>query len=321
MFKQIYKEIKKYDYIVIARHLRVDPDAHASAIALRESIKTTFPDKSVYAIGNGTIRFNYIGKLDKIPNIEEDKKVLLICLDTPDFKRVELLDFKSYDKVIKIDHHQFIENFGDIEIVEDTKSSTCEIIYDLIKATKLVMNEKIAEIIYAGIVSDTGRFLYNFDHRTIKCINDLIENYNVDYIKCYSNIYKRPYNELKLYSYMIDKMEITDYGVGYVKVTEEILNKYCIDSVSSGDLVNNFTNIDELLVWLTATEDVKNSCIRVSIRSRGPIINKIAEAHGGGGHKLAAGTRVPSFEEIDDIIKDLNNVCNEYIEERDKNED
>ncbi len=60
MFKHIYKTIKKYDTIVIARHVGVDPDAMASQIALRDSIKLTFPKKNVYAIGTGTSRFSYI---------------------------------------------------------------------------------------------------------------------------------------------------------------------------------------------------------------------------------------------------------------------
>ena len=81
-------------------------------------------------------------------------------------------------------------------------------------------------------------------------------------------------------------------------ITDEIMNKYDIDSASSGGAINEFNNIDELLVWLSATEDTRNGCIRVSIRSRGPEINKIAEKYNGGGHKLASGARLVSFEEV-----------------------
>ena len=51
MFKEIYKKIKKYDTIVIARHIGVDPDAMASQIGLRDSIRLTFPGKKVLAVG------------------------------------------------------------------------------------------------------------------------------------------------------------------------------------------------------------------------------------------------------------------------------
>ena len=102
--------------------------------------------------------------------------------------------------------------------------------------------------------------------------------------------------------------------LGYIKVTNDILTKYNLDSASSGNLINEFNHIEDVLVWITATEDTKNSIIRISIRSRGPVINKIAERYNGGGHKLASGARVPSYEEVDMLIKDLDKVCKKYIE-------
>ena len=57
MFNKIYKTIKKYDTIVIARHIGVDPDAMASQLALKETIELTFPKKKVYAVGSGGMKF------------------------------------------------------------------------------------------------------------------------------------------------------------------------------------------------------------------------------------------------------------------------
>jgi phosphoesterase RecJ-like protein len=59
------------------------------------------------------------------------------------------------------------------------------------------------------------------------------------------------------------------------------------------------------MVWATITEDVKNNQFRVSIRSRGPEINEIAEKHHGGGHKYASGVKAKTLEEAMDIMKDL----------------
>ena len=112
MFKKIYKEIKKYNTIVIARHIGVDPDALASELALKESIKLTFPNKNVYAVGNGSSKFSYMGHLDKL---EEFENFLLIVLDTPDKKRIDYRDYNKASMIIKIDHHPFIEDFGGIE--------------------------------------------------------------------------------------------------------------------------------------------------------------------------------------------------------------
>lgn len=321
MYKKIFKAIKSYDNIVIARHVGIDPDAMASQVALRDSIRLTFPDKHVYAIGNGTVRFNFMGHLDRGMDYDKMDKVLLIVLDTPDKRRVDMEDVTHYEYSIKIDHHPFIEEFCDLELIDDEKSSASEMIYDLISETKLVLNKEICEILYAGMVADTNRFLFNNSKsQTFKTVSDMLDLYDLDITKVYKNLYQRPMSEIRMFGYMASNMKITENGVGYIKVSDEILNKFGVDSATCGNLINEFNSVKELLVWITATEDVKNSVIRVSIRSCGPVINKVAEKFGGGGHALASGVKLPSFLEVDDLISNLDVLCSEYIESSDMDE-
>ena len=83
IFRNIYKYIKKYNTIVIARHKGPDPDALGSQLALRELIRNRYPKKHVYAVGSYATRFRFMGSLDKIEDIDYDN-ALLIVLDTPD---------------------------------------------------------------------------------------------------------------------------------------------------------------------------------------------------------------------------------------------
>lgn len=322
MYKQIFKQIKKFDNIVIARHIGVDPDAMASQVALRDSIKLTFPNKNVYAIGASTVRFNYFGKLDKGINFEQLDNILLIVLDTPDKRRVDMTELKDYAYSIKIDHHPFIEKYCDLELIDDTKSSASEMVCDLIKNTKLKSDKQIAKNLFCGMVADTNRFMFNnTSYKTFNVVADLLKDDYFDITECYANLYRRPFAEMQLLSYMTNNMKITENGVGCVKIDNDVMTKFQLDSVSGGDLINEYNHVDELLVWVTATEDIKNSCIRVSIRSRGPVINKVAEKYNGGGHKLASGARVPSYEEVDLLVKDLDSLCEKYIEGCDDDED
>lgn len=313
MFKKIFKEIKKFDTIVIARHVGVDPDAMSSQIALRDSIKLTFPNKKVMAVGTGSAKFKYIGNLDKM---EIDDNSLLIIVDTPDMKRVDISSMEGFKKKIKIDHHPFIEEFCDLEYIEDTASSAAEIIMKLIKETKLECNKEIAKTLFIGLVADSNRFLFNScTESTFALVSYYLGEYQFNMNEVYQQMYVRPLKEVRLEGFISENIKVTDNGVGYIKITDDIINKYKVDSASAGNMVNNFNFIEEILVWLTITEDVKNGLIRISIRSRGPEINQVAEKYNGGGHKFASGAKISSFEEAELLVKDLDKTTKKYIKD------
>lgn len=311
MFKKIYKEIKKYNTIVIARHIGVDPDALASQLALKESIKLTFPNKNVYAVGNSSSKFSYMGKLDKL---EDFDNFLLIVLDTPDKKRIDYKDYSKASMTIKIDHHPFIEDFGGIEYIDDSASSTSEILMELLLKTKLKCNSEIAKLLYYGLVSDSNRFLFDSStSKTFNLVSTYLSKYPLKLSDIYTNLYLRPLKEVRLEGYISLNMKVTENGVAYIILTNDIITKFKADSASAGNMINNFNFIDEVLVWIIVTEDVKNNNVRVNIRSRGPEINKIAEKYNGGGHPQASGARLSSIDEAEALISDIDYATENYI--------
>ena len=316
MYKRIFKEIKKYDTIVIARHIGVDPDAMASQIALRDSIRLTFPEKKVLAVGTGSARFHYIGNLDKLEDVND---ALLIVTDTPDKRRVDITSFDGFSEIIKIDHHPFIEKYADIELIEDDKTSAAEIVMELIKNTKLLCDSNIARTLFIGLTSDSNRFLFDsVTANTFRIVADFLEEYPFDMYKVYQDMYARPLNEVKLEGYMGHNMEVTEHGVGYMKITDKDINEFGVDSGSPGNIVNSFNFIEGVYVWVTMTEDVKNENIRISIRSRGPVINKVAEKYNGGGHKFASGARIKDFDEAMKLINDLDKELEKYLKSKEE---
>lgn len=303
MYKRIYKEIKKYDTIVLARHIGVDPDAMASQIALRDSIKLTFPEKKVMAVGTGSNKFTYLGKLDKL---EKDDNTLLIVTDTPDRKRVDTAIPEEFAYSIKIDHHPFIEKYCDLELIEDDTCSACEIIMKMLMETKLQCNKEIAEALFLGMVSDSNRFLFNScTSKTFELVSYYMGKYNFNLAELYQKMYARPMNEVRLEGYISLNMTVTDNGLGYIKISDQTLKDFEVDSAAAGNMVNNFNFINEVMVWATITEDVKNNQYRVSIRSRGPSVNQIAEKYNGGGHKQACGAKPKTIEEAMSLMNDL----------------
>lgn len=313
MLKKIYEQINKFNTIVIARHIGVDPDALGSQFALKRSIEKTFPDKKVYAVGSKSSRYNYFPKLDKYES-KNNEDVLLIVVDTPDKKRIDIAGIDYFTNICKIDHHPFIDKFSEYEYIDTTSSSASELVLRFLNENKMTIDKEIAEFIFLGIVSDTNRFLFNTTSNTFEIVKELVGEYDLDTENLYRDLYMRPISEVRLQGYISENMKLTENGFAYIVITNDILVKYGVDASSAGNMVNNFNNIDEVLVWATISEDVKNNLIKFNIRSRGPIINTIAEKYNGGGHQFASGARLPNMEQAELLIKDLDEICKDYID-------
>lgn len=317
-YHQIYRKIKKFDTIVIARHVGPDPDALGSSLGLKDSIQATFPRKKVYAVGLGAAKFRYLGNVDKFDESFYDNS-LLIVLDTPDIKRVDGVDVKKFKYKIKIDHHPFIEKFCDIEIVDDTASSASQMVMELIFNTPLKMTKEAAKRLYIGLVADTERFLYKYTTpKTFKIVSKLIEKTGIDITELYPQFYNRSLTEIRFYAYLMANIQVTDNKFGYLKIDDDILCEYGVDAATAGNMINNFNNIEEIVAWAFFSHDKLNNNVRGSIRSRGPVINEIAADFGGGGHALASGVKLPSFERADELIDALDEACRKYNEEHKK---
>ena len=309
VFKKIYRKIKEYNTIVVARHLGPDPDAVTTEIALRDSIKATFPKKKVYAVGASVSRFKVFGKLDKI-NENEIEDALLIVVDVPNISRIDGVTFTKYKEVIKIDHHPYEDAMGHIELVDTTSCSAAQLVAELILNTNLKMTKEVAENLFLGIVSDSDRFLLSYTSvKTFEIVNKILKNSNIDFYKSYNKLYERPLNEIRFQGFIAMNLVVTENGLAYIKISAEDVKKYNVDSSTASNMVNNFNFIKGVKIWLFITEDEKKNVYKINIRSRGPVINKIATKYNGGGHQFASGIRTPDREDIDKLIADLDELC------------
>lgn len=314
MENKIYKLISKYNNIVIARHIGPDPDAIASQISLRDSIKLTFPNKNVYAVGKTVSKFKNYGQLDKIDTTTLENP-LLIVVDVPNISRIDGTDYNLYKEVIKIDHHPYEDKMGKIEIVDTTASSASELVAKLIFKTKLKMDKTIASNLFLGIVADSDRFLLaTTSSETLNIASKLLNNYNLELKKLYTELYERPINEFKFQAFLALNMTITENGFAYIKITNEMIKEYNVDSAAASNMVNNFNYIKEVHAWAFSSYDERQEIYKINIRSRGPVINEIASKYNGGGHQYASGARIKNPEDIDKLFHELDMECKKYNE-------
>lgn len=313
VINQIFRKIRKYNNIVIARHVSPDPDAIASQIALRDSILATFPTKKVLAVGVGVAKFKDYGTLDK-QDYSSIKDALLIALDVPNMSRIDGIENLNYKEIIRIDHHPKEDIPASVEWGDVTCSSTAQMVSELIMDSKLVLNKKIASNLFLGMVSDSDRFLLkNTTAHTFEVAARLVRESEIDFPSLYDKLYIRPFSEIKFQAYIINNLTIVDNAFAYIKIDEDILKEYNVDPATVTNMINNFNFIGDYVVWCFVVNDKRNDQIKISIRSRGPVINTIANRYNGGGHKLASGCRLKTDEEVEKLLEELKTAAVDYI--------
>ena len=159
--KEIMAAIKQYETIIIHRHQRPDPDAIGSQVGLAELLRASFPEKNIYQVGGPVEGLEFLAEMDVITD-DVYRGALVIVTDTANAPRISDARFSLGDQLIKIDHHPNDEPYGDLVWVNTNASSCSEIIVDFWQQhlAELTMTDNAARLLYAGIVGDTGRFLY-----------------------------------------------------------------------------------------------------------------------------------------------------------------
>lgn len=309
---KILTKIKEYDTIIIHRHVRPDPDAIGSQVGFKKIIQASFPNKKVYAVGEEDPSLHFLASMDKLEDKDFEKALILVC-DTANTARISDRRHALGDFVIKIDHHPNNDTYGDLEWVDTTASSTCELIYEFVKChEELKMTDEAARLIYAGIVGDTGRFLFpSTTNRTFRYAAELV-NYAFDRTALYNSLYDVPDKIARMRGYILQNFKISPSGATSIKVTKEVLEKFDIDPIETGSLVGILGDIQGVKAWIIFIEE--DYIIRARIRSKGPVINTLANKYNGGGHPLASGASVKSWEEADQLAAELEYICESYPE-------
>lgn len=309
---EILAEIKTYDRIIIHRHQRPDPDALGSQVGLAEILRATFPQKEIYQVGETVEGLRFLAEM-QIVDDQVYEGALVIVTDTANAPRISDDRFKLGEKLIKIDHHPNDEPYGDLVWV-DTKASSCsEMIteFALMFPNELTLNTSAARLLYAGIVGDTGRFLYPATTaRTLEIAADL-RRYPFDASALNREIEQMPMKVAKLSGYLYQNIQVDENGVGKVILSQELLSQYGIDDSETAAVVSLPGVIDEVLAWGIFVQQPEGY-YRVRLRSKGPIINELAKKHHGGGHPLASGASAKDLAEVAEIYDEIKEICHAY---------
>ena len=317
IMQTILDKIKEYNKIIIFRHFRADGDAIGSTKGLREILRLSFPEKKVLLLNDGDTSeyLAFLGGEDEPIPDEEYADALGIVLDTATENRIANKKFSLCRELVKIDHHIDVKPYGDYSWVEEDASSACEMVakfYDTFKS-ELSINREAATYIYAGMVTDSGRFRFSsVSGETMRCAGLLLD-VGIDTETLFANLYLKDFSSFKFESYVYKKMKLTKNGVAYIHVDKRMQKKFGLSSEDASATVSMLDAIKGSIIWL-ALIDNEDGSIRVRLRSRFVTINHIAEKYHGGGHACASGATVYSKAELKALIADLDKLSHDYKE-------
>ncbi len=311
MFHQVLDTIRAYDTIILHRHTNPDGDALGSQIGMKHILKANFPEKQIYAVGDGAGRYSFMEDctMDEIPDACYCG-ALAVILDTSAPHLISDDRYRLADKTVRMDHHLFCGQIADIEVVDTSFESCCGLVTEFALRSQLVLPPIAAQSLYTGMVTDSGRFRYDATtSKTFRLASKLLEQ-PFDVSAIYANLYADDYSRIRRRAEFVLKIRFTEKNVAYIYTTREEAAALGMDTFSiSRGMVGTMADIRGVDIWVNFTET--DAGVLCELRSGKYNINPIAVKYGGGGHAKASGACVADRETAMAMLRDLDEMMEE----------
>lgn len=294
MEKTIKNLIDSAKTVAIFFHISPDGDAIGSSIALKYALESLGKKVTVFSEDVVPEYLEFIGKNKVCNEIVKDEFDLGFILDCPESKRIGKMEkvLLNCDKTINIDHHLSNETFATATIADSKASSTCELIYFLLKELNINFTKDICLSLYTGLATDSGCFMFNITENLHLIANELAKQIdNIEDIN-YKLFREKPVNEVKLYGEAINKLELLlNNRFAITNVTLKDFEKVNASLESTPGLIFMLSGLKGVDIICIMSEEKRNT-YKVSFRSKTTDVCSFAKMFGGGGHKFASGCKI-----------------------------
>jgi phosphoesterase RecJ-like protein len=296
---QVADEIRSAERFLLTTHENPDGDALGSLLAMHHLLEALGKDSVMFLAAKEfplPIEYRFLSLEEVFHEAPADLvDRVLIFLDCGNIERMPVEWLKRDEaRVLNIDHHHDNTRFGTVNLVDVEASSTAEIVYELAKMLGVGLTPKIASALYVGLVTDTGRFMYdNTSPKAHLMAADLIEA-GVDVHDTYRRLYERvPIEKLRLVARTLEKVERVERGaLAIAYITAEDYRAAGASEVLTEGIIDYLRSLEGACVAaLVRDKEDGPEPRKVSLRSvDGEVdVSKIARLKGGGGHARAAG--------------------------------
>ena len=297
----VVEALRAGERFVVTSHDNPDGDALGSLLATQLALVQLGKD-SVMVLGGpqplpgeyAFLRLAERGLLREAPGDVAER--VLVAVDCAQESRiVEPTLLASASSTVNVDHHHDNTRFGDANLVVEDASSTAEVLADLFDALGVVRTPELAEALYTGLVTDTGRFQYsNTTPKALRLAAGLVED-GADVGKVFVAVYEStPFPKLRLLARALE--HATELAGGRIVVSElrrEDFEAAGAEEPYSEGIIDHLRAVDgaELVALVRELPAGAPARRKGSLRSHpnGVDVSAIARSFGGGGHRRAAG--------------------------------
>jgi phosphoesterase RecJ-like protein len=298
---RVLSELREADKLIVVAHENPDGDALGSLVAM-QGILTAIGKDCLMFISNRDLPlpqeysfFPLEGLVSDPPADVEDRTVVFLDCGNIERNPAEAFRRGGGDRfhILNIDHHHDNTHFGTVNLVVPEASCTAEIVWDLMRDLRVTPSRTVAEALYVGLITDTGRFMYeNTGRQAHLMAADLIEA-GVDVHEIYRRVYERlPYGKLALLARGLANVRRYDDGRLTISALSagDFTESGAEESYSEG-VVDHLRAVEGTRVAALVRDRLNASARKVSLRAGddGIDVSLIARAQGGGGHRQAAG--------------------------------
>lgn len=316
MLEKIASAITASETVAILPHVSADGDALGSSLALALALSDRGKSISVLLEEKVPLIYAFLPGLNYATVYEacDMRYDMVLALDCGDIGRLGSRKqvFESATATANIDHHTTNTRFAMLNYVDDTASSTGEIIFALLGLMGCKLDQNIAASLYTAIATDTGGFRYsNTTAQTHKTVAVLL-SLGVDAAAISRQVFDiTSYEKVKLTGAAIQSLELVAEGrIAVMTLSNEAIRNTGAAEEDSDGIINIARNIRGVEV-AAMLRQLDNGDIKVNLRSNTYVdVSAVAERYSGGGHKRAAGfTVIGNPEQVKaELLEDLQRV-------------
>ena len=328
IISKIQKLITENQSFTITTHHNSDGDAMGSSTAFAEVLRQMGKTVNIVLPNDFPAFFRWMNGAKEVINYERKPKEsqaifdatdVIICLDFNQLSRIDNLEQvveHSPKPRIVVDHHLGLKIDAEAIVSFPDSSSTCELVYHLLQACgyEKYINKNVAESLYTGIITDTGRLDYASSYSEVYAVVGALVEKGIRKNFIHDNIYNvYTYNRMRLQAAVLhENMSfLPEFHTAYITINQKNKKQYDFQLGDSEGFVNIPMVIKDVKFCALFTE-YENGTVKVSLRSKGKFpANKFAEDYfAGGGHFNAAGGKFTGT--LADAVQTFVNGLNEY---------